>query len=55
MNPIEKLWRYLKAEWFTDFIAKDAADLVARMDVALNWAINRREQNRQTCPIKTQL
>ena len=55
LNPIEKLWRYLKAEWFTDFIAKDAADLIDRLDVALKWAINRADGNRQTCPIKTQL
>lgn len=55
LNPIEKLWRYLKAEWFTDFVAKDIADLLARLDKALNWAIDRREHNIQTCPIKTEL
>ena len=55
LNPIEKLWRYLKAEWFTDFVAKGLDDLIARIDQALLWAINRGEENRQTCPIKTRL
>lgn len=55
LNPIEKLWRYMKAEWFTDFVAKDLADLIARIDSALLWAIERTQENQATCPIKTQL
>lgn len=55
LNPIEKLWRVLKAEWFTDFVAKDLGDLLARMDKALTWAIDRAQDNRKTCTIKTQL
>jgi transposase len=55
LNPIEKLWRHMKAEWFTDFVAKDLNALIARIDVALNWAIDRAPENRNTCPIKTRL
>jgi transposase len=55
LNPIEKLWRYMKAEWFTDFVAKDRDDLIARIDQALIWAINRGSENTKTCPIKTRL
>lgn len=55
LNPIEKLWRHLKAQWFTDFVAKDRDALIARIDLALNWAIERTHDNRQTCSIKTQL
>lgn len=55
LNPIEKLWRYMKAEWFTDFVAKDRDDLIARIDQALLWAINRGQENSKTCPIKTEL
>jgi putative transposase len=55
LNPIEKLWRYIKAEWFTDFVAKGIDDLIARIDKALQWAINRGEENQKTCPIKTRL
>lgn len=54
LNPIEKLWRLLKAEWFTDFVAKDLADLLARMDKALNWAVQRGGRNIQTCTNTTQ-
>jgi transposase len=52
LNPIERLWRVLKAEWFCDFIAKDRAALMARLDVALQWAIARVEGNQVTCTIK---
>ena len=38
-NPIEKLWLLIKAEWFSDFVAKDRDALVARLDQALNWAM----------------
>ena len=55
LNPIEKLWRYLKAEWFTDFVAKDIDDLIARIDKALNWAVGRGSENAKNCPIKTRL
>lgn len=55
LNPIEKLWRYMKAEWFTDFVAKNHDALIARIDEALMWAINRGSDNAKTCPIKTEL
>lgn len=53
LNPIERLWLRVKSEWFSDFIAKNRDDLVARLDQALLWAIGRREQNQKTCAIKT--
>jgi transposase len=55
LNPIEKLWRWMKAEWFTDFVAKDLSELIARLDDALCWAIERGPANAQTCTIKTRL
>lgn len=55
LNPIEKLWLVLKAEWFADFVAKDQASLLARLDEALLWALGRPKENRQTCRIKTEL
>jgi transposase len=55
LNPIEKLWLLLKAEWFADFIAKNRPDLIARLDAALLWAMNRKELNRKTCAIKTNI
>jgi len=55
LNPIERLWRLLKAEWFCDFIAKDRDALMARLDVALQWVIHRAEGNQITCTIKKEL
>lgn len=55
LNPIERLWRVLKAEWFSDFIAKDRDSLIARIDAALQWAINRTSENQITCTIKKKL
>jgi transposase len=50
-NPIERLWLLIKAEWFSDFVAKGRAALEARLDRALLWAMGRAEGNRQTCAI----
>jgi len=55
LNPIERLWLLIKREWFTDFVAKDRKTLIARLDKALLWAIERGQQNAKTCSIKTQL
>jgi len=55
LNPIERLWRLLKAEWFSDFIAKDRESLMARLDVALQWVIDRVERNQITCAIRKKL
>jgi len=50
-NPIERLWLIIKGEWFTDFIAADMDELIARLDRALLWAMSRRYGNRKTCAI----
>jgi len=55
LNPIERLWLLIKAEWFTDFVAKDRTALIERLDKALLWAVDRAENNRQTCAITTRL
>jgi transposase len=55
LNPIERLWLLIKAEWFADFVAKGMDDLLARLDSALLWAIGRGPDNRRTCAIKTNL
>jgi transposase len=51
-NPIERLWLVIKAEWFTDFIAKDRSKLIERLDKALLWAMDRKTANQQTCSIR---
>jgi hypothetical protein len=42
----------MKAEWFTDFIAKNHEQLLARLDQALNWLIARTEDNQTTAAIR---
>lgn len=51
-NPIERLWLIVKAEWFTDFIARDMDDLMQRLDKALNWVTARATENQRTCAIR---
>jgi len=55
LNPIERLWLLIKAEWFTDFIAKDREQLIDRLTEALLWAMNRKNKNQNSCSIKTKL
>lgn len=55
LNPIERLWLLIKAEWFTDFVAKTEAQLIERLDQALLWAMDRTHANRKTCAPKTSL
>lgn len=55
LNPIEKLWLVIKAEWFSDFIAKSREELIERLDQALLWVVSRTQDNRKTCSIRTNL
>ena len=55
LNPIERLWLLVKAQWFSDFIAKTREALMDRLDLALRWVIDRADDNRQTCRIKVEL
>lgn len=49
LNPIERLWKLMKAEWFTDFIAKTREQLIERLDKALCWLTDRQISNCITC------
>jgi transposase len=55
LNPIERLWLIMKAEWFSDFYAKTREQLIDRLSQALRWLINRRHENVNTCSIPTEL
>jgi transposase len=52
LNPIERLWLLIKAEWFCDFVARDKEALMQRLDQALNWVTDRTSDNQRTCAIK---
>lgn len=54
LNPIERLWLLMKAEWFSDFIAKNEEQLIDRLCDALNWVVDRKTANKKTCSIRTE-
>lgn len=51
LNPIERLWQLIKQEWFSDFTAKSLDELIDRLDMALLWAIERKNLNQITCKV----
>lgn len=55
LNPIERLWLVIKAQWLTDFVARNRQALIQRLDHALCWAMDRASANSLTCSIKTKL
>lgn len=55
LNPIERLWLLMKAEWFSDFFAKTQKQLIDRLCDALNWITQRKLTNQKTCAIRKQL
>ena len=55
LNPIERLWLIMKAEWFTGYYAKTKDDLIDRLSQALRWLIDRKDQNMKTCAIPTEI
>jgi transposase len=52
LNPIERLWLLIKAEWFADFFAKNRDQLLDRIDQALLWVMNRPGDNQNTCSLQ---
>ena len=41
LNPIERLWLLVQAEWFTNWTAKTRPQLEARVNQALCWLMDR--------------
>jgi transposase len=48
LNPIERLWLLIKAEWFADFFAKTRHQLLERIDQALLWVMAQPKDNQRT-------
>ena len=55
LNPIERLWLLIKAEWFNGYISRSREQLIARLDQALLWVIDRKDGNVKTCSFPTKL
>jgi transposase len=52
LNPIERLWLLIQAEWFADFFAKNRQQLLERSDQALLWVMNWTGDNQKTCSLE---
>lgn len=52
LNPIERLWNLMKAEWFCQFFAKTQVQLIDQLCKALNWITDRGLLNQKTCSIR---
>lgn len=55
LNPIERLWLRLKAEFFADFIAKNTEELIAQLIRALRHFLNSPQTTASLCSLKTSL
>jgi len=55
LNPIERLWLIMKAEWVSGFYAKTKYQLIDRLIEALRWLIDRKDENTKMCAIPTEL
>jgi transposase len=52
LNPLERLWLLIKAEWFADFFTKNQEQWLERIDQALLWVMNRTGDNQKTCSLE---
>jgi len=55
LNPIERLWLRLKAELFSDYIARTSNQLINRICEGLNHFLNCPEVTSKLCSLKTSL
>ncbi|MGC8602982.1 MAG: transposase [Desulfomonilaceae bacterium] len=55
LNPMERLWLIMKAEWFSGFYAKTKDQLIDRLSPALISLIDRKDEDTKTCAIPTEL
>jgi len=51
-NPIERLWLRLKADFFTDWIARTGQELEERICQALNHVMTQTEKTASLCSIR---
>ena len=55
LNPIERLWLRLKAEFFADFIAKNTETLIAQLIKGLQHFLNSPQITASLCSLKISL
>ncbi len=55
LNPIERLWLRLKADFFSDFIAKEPEPLIDRIVTGIRHFMDNPQSTAQLCSIKTSL
>jgi transposase len=53
LNPIERIWLVMKAQWFNNYICQNIDQLIERLDQALLNVINNPKQTKKTAAIGT--
>ena len=51
LNPIERIWKLVKDEWFTDFYTQEYSTLSDQIMKGLKWVIDRKTDNKKTASI----
>ncbi len=51
LNPIERIWLTMKAEWFNNHVSKTVENLLERLDQAILDVINHPDRVKQTAEI----
>jgi transposase len=53
LNPIERIWLKMKAQWFNNYVCKNEDDLIARLDQAILDVIHDQKGTQKTAAIGT--
>jgi len=53
LNPIERIWLVMKANWFNNYICRNVDQLIERLDLAILDVINNPNQTKQIAAIGT--
>ena len=53
LNPIERIWLTMKARWFNNYVCKDEAELIDRLDQAILDVIDNHHKTQKTTDIGT--
>jgi len=53
LNPIERIWLVMKAQWFNNYVCRNIDQLIDRLDKAILDVINHPEHTKKTAAIGT--
>ena len=53
LNPIERIWLTMKAQWFNNYVCRNVDQLIDRLDQAILNVIDNPNQTKKTAAIGT--